>query len=261
MDDAEPEPQPEQGTLEAELPRGMSAPEPEPEPSLPAASKDKEKTKVREVQAAPVARSARASSPASPSRSPSPESRRASASPAVSSPSRTSAQATSKTTAPKPRVEPRPATPRVSPQPTAEAAQTGQVAQDDKAITRAAPAPAKPKVTVTVPRTDHVHVEVPTGLQHWLDEDDRMRPWLSKAVNVADSCYANERTDDPSVSGAISLVVTMHENARPSGKVGSVSPGLSGIVMCATTRMLGVKMPLFTGSEGETYTVRVRFDP
>jgi hypothetical protein len=106
-----------------------------------------------------------------------------------------------------------------------------------------------------------VHVEVPAGLQHWLDEDDRMRPWLSKAVNVADACYAEERADNPAAAGAIAVQVTMHENARPSGKVGSVSPGIGGIVMCATTRMLGVKMPLFTGKEGESYTLRVHFDP
>jgi hypothetical protein len=31
--------------------------------------------------------------------------------------------------------------------------------------------------------------------------------------------------------------------------------------MCATTRLLGVKMPLFTGDEGASYTVRVRFTP
>jgi len=88
-----------------------------------------------------------------------------------------------------------------------------------------------------------------------------MRPWLGKAVNVADSCYAKVRADDPRAAGEISFVVTMHENARPSGKVTSVSSPISGIVMCATTRLLGVKMPLFTGDEGASYTVRVRFTP
>lgn len=121
--------------------------------------------------------------------------------------------------------------------------------------------PPTPKASVVVPHTDHVRVEVPAGLQHWLDEDDRMRPWLGKAVSVADSCYASERADDPSTSGVIALQVTMHENARPSGRVSSVSPAVSGIVMCATTRMLGVKMPLFTGKEGDTHTVRVHFEP
>lgn len=123
------------------------------------------------------------------------------------------------------------------------------------------PPPAPKKTSVIVPQTDHVRVEVPSGLQHWLDEDDRMRPWLGKAINVADSCYAKVRGDNPSASGEIAFVVTMHENARPSGKVSSVSSPISGIVMCATTRLLGVKMPLFTGKEGESYTVRVRFSP
>lgn len=123
------------------------------------------------------------------------------------------------------------------------------------------PAPTPPRASVIVPQTDHVRVDVPSGLQHWLDEDDRMRPWLGKAVNVADSCYAKVRADNPNASGEIAFVVTMHENARPSGKVSSVSPSISGIVMCATTRLLGVKMPLFTGTEGESHTVRVRFEP
>lgn len=112
-----------------------------------------------------------------------------------------------------------------------------------------------------VPQTDHVRFEVPSGLQHWLDEDDRMRPWLGKAVAVADTCYANVRADNPNASGEIAFVVTMHKNARPSGNVSSVSPGLNSIVMCATTRLMGVKMPLFTGTEGATYTVRARFTP
>lgn len=88
-----------------------------------------------------------------------------------------------------------------------------------------------------------------------------MRPWLSKAVNVADSCYAKAREDDANAAGVIALNVTMHENARPSGGVSSVSGPIKSIVSCATMRLLGVKMPLFTGTEGETHTVRIRFDP
>jgi hypothetical protein len=30
-------------------------------------------------------------------------------------------------------------------------------------------------------------------------------------------------------------------------------------VLCVTTRLIGVKMPLFTGDEGASYMVRVRF--
>ena len=114
---------------------------------------------------------------------------------------------------------------------------------------------------MVVPHTDHVHVDVPSGLQHWLDEDDRMRPWLGKAVGVADSCYAKVRAEDPNAAGAISFTVTMHENARPSGTVGAVSGPVNSIIMCATRGLLGVKMPLFTGNEGESYSVKVRFDP
>jgi hypothetical protein len=121
--------------------------------------------------------------------------------------------------------------------------------------------PPAAKATVSVPHTDHVHVEVPAGLQHWLDEDDRMKPWLGKAVSVADTCYANVREDNAGASGVITLSITMHENARPSGRVSSLSGPINSIVMCATTRLMGVKMPLFTGTEGDSYTVRVRFDP
>jgi hypothetical protein len=112
-----------------------------------------------------------------------------------------------------------------------------------------------------VPRTDHVRVDVPAGLQHWLDEDDRMRPWLGKAVSVVDSCYAKVRADDPNATGSIAFTVTMHENARPSGSVGSVSGPINSIVMCATRGLFGVKMPLFTGSEGASYSVKVHFNP
>jgi hypothetical protein len=130
-----------------------------------------------------------------------------------------------------------------------------------KAEPTAAPPPPPAKASVVVPHTDHVRVEVPSGLQHWLDEDDRMKPWLGKAVNVADSCYSKVRADNPSASGVIAVKVSMHENARPSGGVSSISGDIKSIVMCATTKLLGIKMPLFTGNEGETYTVRIRFDP
>ena len=88
-----------------------------------------------------------------------------------------------------------------------------------------------------------------------------MRPWLGKAVATADACYAKLLADNPAASGDIAVQVTMHENARPSGRVSSVAPAVNGVVMCATTRLLGVKMPLFTGREGDTYTMRVHFTP
>jgi hypothetical protein len=120
--------------------------------------------------------------------------------------------------------------------------------------------PAKTaSVQVTVPSTDHVHVEIPAGLQGWLNADDRMRPWLSKAVSVVDACYAELRNSDPGASGTATFSVTMHENARPSASVGSLPGPLQPLLLCVTTRLIGVKMPLFTGDEGASYTVRVRF--
>ena len=126
----------------------------------------------------------------------------------------------------------------------------------------APPAPARPApAPVLVPSTEHVHVEVPAGLQHWLDEDDRMRPWLGKAMAVVDACYAERRASNPTTGGTITFEVTMHKNARPSGRLVAADPSVSGIVMCATTRLYSIKMPLFTGDEGDRQTVRVRFQP
>jgi hypothetical protein len=127
-------------------------------------------------------------------------------------------------------------------------------------VARPAPPPAAPSASVVVPSSDHVHVSVPPGLQHWLDEDDRMRPWLAKALAAADGCYAELRNGDPSASGTIVFTVTMHQNARPSASVSSVPTAIRGLVLCVTTRLLSVKMPLFTGDEGATYSVRVSFD-
>lgn len=88
-----------------------------------------------------------------------------------------------------------------------------------------------------------------------------MRPWLGKAIGVLDACYADLRASEPAAEGTISFSVAMHANARPSGRLGSVAPGLRGLVVCATQRLMGVKMPLFTGTEGASYTVSVLFSP
>jgi hypothetical protein len=114
---------------------------------------------------------------------------------------------------------------------------------------------------VEVPSTSHVHIEVPAGLQTWLNADDRMRPWLAKAIAATDACYADERASQPALGGRIAFRLTMHENARPSAAPSSVPVGLQGMVLCVTARLIGVKMPLFTGKEGDTYTVRVQFQP
>jgi hypothetical protein len=228
----------EQEAPEADLPRGVSAPQPE--------ARDREVPSAAAVRpTSTTAPSAKATETIPKSKAldvpPSPLAKKP-PSPAIPTSSKpTLSQSKTKPDAPKAP----PAAP-VTPEPIAEPP---------------APAPAPKKASVNVPQTDHVRVEVPAGLQRWLDEDDRMRPWLGKAISVADSCYAKVRADDPGASGEIAFVVTMHKNARPSGRVSSVSSPISGIVMCATTRLLGVKMPLFTGSEGESYTVRVRFTP
>jgi hypothetical protein len=226
------EPEPEA----ADLPRGVSAPQPEA----------REAGDVSKPNApSPV--------PAKPS-TPTANAPSTAAKPSAVAP--TISKAKADVSAPPVAKKPAPAAPKPPPP-----APPPPVPAEPIAAPPPAPAPAPTKVSVNVPQTDHVRVEVPPGLQHWLDEDDRMRPWLGKAVNVADSCYAKARADDPNAAGEIAFVVTMHENARPSGKVSSVSSPISGIVMCATTRLLGVKMPLFTGDEGASYTVRVRFTP
>jgi hypothetical protein len=260
----------------AELPRGVSAPQPNPhdqepesaarnEPASAAAAPSKPSSKPVEAPAKPLSSAPAASKPSQPK-----VAVRETSALAASKPSQpkvavreTSAPAASKPSQSKPAVRetPAPAASRPS-QPKPRPVAPAPPLQPPIPVEPIAELPAAaPKAAVVVPQTDHVRVEVPAGLQHWLDEDDRMRPWLSKAVNVADSCYAKVRADNPSAAGVIALAVTMHENARPSGSVSSVSSPISGIVMCATTGLLGVKMPLFTGKEGESYTVRVRFDP
>lgn len=124
-----------------------------------------------------------------------------------------------------------------------------------------APEPAKAATgKVTVPKTDHVHIDVPKGLQHWLDADTRMQPWVNKVVSVADACYERERKDNPKAAGVIPIKITMHENERPDADVGSVPSSLGAVIACGTTKLMGSRPPLFTGKEGESYTVKIHFD-
>jgi hypothetical protein len=104
-----------------------------------------------------------------------------------------------------------------------------------------------------------VSFEVPKGLQAWLDKDTRMEPWLGKVLKVIDACYASTRKSTPSAEGAIPIKLTMHENERPDADLGTVPSPLNGVVACATTKLLSARPPLFTGKEGEKYTVRVHF--
>lgn len=129
-----------------------------------------------------------------------------------------------------------------------------------------APAPPPPPSAangsrVAVPTTPHFHVDVPAGLQAWLDADDRMRPWLGKAVAAVDSCYADVRRDSASAAGVITFSVTMHQNARPTAAVSSLPAPLRSLVPCVTTSLWSVRMPLFTGDEGARYDVAAHFEP
>jgi hypothetical protein len=151
--------------------------------------------------------------------------------------------------------------PRAASKPASSPQVASKPASPPPQVTSKPASPPQAAGKVNVPTTSHVHVDVPPGLQAWLDADDRMGPWLAKAVAVTDACYADERAASPEVSGSIAFTLTMHENARPSAAVSSLPAALQGMVLCVTARLMGVKMPLFTGKEGATYTVRVHFEP
>lgn len=87
-----------------------------------------------------------------------------------------------------------------------------------------------------------------------------MQPWLNKVIPVIDRCYGNVLADNANASGVITFRVTMHKDARPDPDIQSLPGQLSGVVACATGQLMRTRMPLFTGTEGESYTVRVRFD-
>lgn len=125
---------------------------------------------------------------------------------------------------------------------------------------KAAPAPAparaaKPKNRVVVPQTQHIRTDITEALQADLDADPRMQAWLERAMAVIDGCHAKERM----AVGTVQATLTMHESARPTFTLGSLSPRLGGVVACATSQLMRIKMPLFTGREGTRHTVRVSF--
>jgi hypothetical protein len=117
-------------------------------------------------------------------------------------------------------------------------------------------AAAKPRTKVVVPRTEHVRADISDALQADLDADPRMQAWLDKVMAVIDGCHAKNRSAVGTVQGSL----TMHESARPSFALGSISPQLGGVVSCATGQLVRIKMPLFTGREGARHTVRVNFE-
>jgi hypothetical protein len=119
-------------------------------------------------------------------------------------------------------------------------------------------APVKAATKLIVPTTDRVKIDVPAGLQRWLDADLRMQPWLNRAVKVIDGCHASST---PNAEGTITFQLTMHMNSRPDADIKSLPAKLSGVVACATGQLMRNRMPLFTGTEGESYTVKVHFSP
>ncbi len=112
---------------------------------------------------------------------------------------------------------------------------------------------------VSVPKTVHVAIDVPSGLQSDLDRDPRMQPWVNQVVATIDRCYGGEAKSK--AAGTIEVLVTMHENERPDADIKQLPPALSPIVACATGGLMRTKMPLFTGKEGSRYTVKLRFSP
>jgi hypothetical protein len=93
-----------------------------------------------------------------------------------------------------------------------------------------------------------------------LDADPRMQPWVTKVVAVVEQCYATERDRSADAAGVVEVVVTMHANARPDADIRSIPPSLGGAAACATSQLMRQKrMPLFTGPEGESHTLRIRF--
>jgi len=110
---------------------------------------------------------------------------------------------------------------------------------------------------VSVPKTVHVAIDVPSGLQADLDRDPRMQPWVNQVVATIDRCFVG----NAKAAGTIEVLVTMHENERPDADIKQLPPALSPIVACATGGLMRTKMPLFTGKEGARYTVKLRFSP
>ena len=121
------------------------------------------------------------------------------------------------------------------------------------------PEPAKPVGKVSIPSTANVRVDVPKGMQELLNKDPRMGPWVKQVVEIADKCYAQERKSNALAEGSIAVNVTMHENDRPDADVKSLPPQLSGVVACATGKLMRIKMPLFTGPEGQKHGVKIVF--
>jgi hypothetical protein len=89
-----------------------------------------------------------------------------------------------------------------------------------------------------------------------------MQPWLNSTIGTIEACYDGVLKSDATAAGTIVFALTMHENSRPDADITALPPQLSGIVACATGKLMrAARMPLFTGKEGERHTVKVKFTP
>ena len=141
-----------------------------------------------------------------------------------------------------------------------------------KAATTAAaksPAPVAPKTTpeatkpaapqkAVLPQTKHVRFEIGAAMQKLLDADPRMVDWTKRIIPVIDKCYKDQPVHG---SGVIKVTVIMHDKKGPDTAIQSLPPQFAGMLPCATSRLMSVRPPLFTGPEGQKHSVGIRFSP
>jgi hypothetical protein len=111
------------------------------------------------------------------------------------------------------------------------------------------------------PTSKHVALDLPAGLKDDLASDKRMKPWLDTAVSHATRCYEREAKSNAGLSGTVEVLIVMHENARPDASLKTLPSQLAGVFTCVSGAMMSIKMPLFTGKEGQRYTARAKFGP
>lgn len=158
-----------------------------------------------------------------------------------------------------------PPKPKPVAQPTAPAPKPVEAAKPEpaKPVEIAKPVePPKPKSKVAIPQSKRIKVSVTSRMQELLDADTRMQPWLNSTMGTIEACYADVLKSSASASGTITFVLTMHKDARPDADITNLPPALSGVVACATGKLMrAARMPLFTGPENEKQTVRVKLAP
>lgn len=121
------------------------------------------------------------------------------------------------------------------------------------------PEKSEAKPPFVAPTSKHVTLDLPAGLKDDLASDKRMKPWLDTAIGHATRCYEREAKSTPGLSGTVEVLIVMHENARPDASLKTLPSQLAGVFTCVSGAMMSVKMPLFTGKEGQRYTARAKF--